>query len=141
MTNGFEPKILYILCSWCGTGGAETASAHGLRYPENVRIYRVNCTGSLPAVHVLRALVEGADGVAVSGCHPGDCHYESGNYHARRRLANLKTILGTLGLGEDRLWFRFVAHGEGRRFVDTAAEFSDHIAGLGPNPLTTRRDT
>jgi len=90
---------------------------------------------------VLRALVEGADGVAVSGCHPGDCHFETGNYHARRRVANLKTILNTLDLGDDRLWFRFVAHGEGRRFVDTATEFSDHIAELGPNPLTARRDT
>jgi F420-non-reducing hydrogenase iron-sulfur subunit len=135
MDEEFEPKLLYILCSWCGSGGSESARAHGLKYPANVLLYRVNCTGSLPPVHILRALLEGADGVAVSGCHPGDCHYEGGNYHARRRVALTKAILDALDLGEDRLWFRFVAHGEGRRFVDTAAEFDDHVKELGPNPL------
>ncbi|MGD8717450.1 MAG: hydrogenase iron-sulfur subunit [Candidatus Zixiibacteriota bacterium] len=135
MAEGYEPKLLYVLCSWCGSGGSESARAHGLKYPANVLLYRVNCTGSLPAVHILRALLEGADGVAVSGCHPGDCHYEEGNYHARRRIALAKSILDALDLGEDRLWFRFVAHGEGRRFVDTAAEFNEHLKGIGPNPL------
>jgi F420-non-reducing hydrogenase iron-sulfur subunit len=135
MAEEFEPKLLYMLCSWCGSGGSESARAHGLKYPANVLLYRVNCTGSLPAVHILRALLEGADGVAVSGCHPGDCHYEGGNYHARRRVALTKAILEALELGEDRLWFRFVAHGEGRRFVDTAAEFNDYLKEIGPNPL------
>jgi F420-non-reducing hydrogenase iron-sulfur subunit len=135
MAEEYEPKLLYVLCSWCGSGGSESARAHGLKYPANVLLYRVNCTGSLPAVHILRALLEGADGVAVSGCHPGDCHYEEGNYHARRRIALTKSILDALDLGEDRLWFRFVAHGEGRRFVDTAEEFNDYLKEIGPNPL------
>jgi F420-non-reducing hydrogenase iron-sulfur subunit len=99
------------------------------------------CTGSLATVHVLRAFLEGADGILISGCHPGDCHYEDGNFRARRRLASLKTILSTLGLGEDRIWFRYVAHGEGRRFVDTAREFNDHVTQLGPNPLKERSDS
>lgn len=137
----FEPKIVYTQCSWCGSGGAETAAAHHLSYPENVLVFRVNCTGSLSPVHVLRALIEGADGVVISGCHPGDCHYETGNYHARRKIASLKSMLEALDLEPDRVWFRFVAHGEGRRFVDTAVEFNEHIKKLGPNPLSKRRVT
>jgi F420-non-reducing hydrogenase iron-sulfur subunit len=137
----FEPKIIYFLCTWCGTGGCETASSHHLYYPENVLISRVNCTGSLSAIHILRPLIEGADGVVISGCHPGDCHFETGNYRARRRIAVVKSILKTLGLEPERIWFRYVAHGEGRRFVDTAAEFNDHIEQLGPKPLKMRRYT
>jgi F420-non-reducing hydrogenase iron-sulfur subunit len=141
MTSDFTPKIIYFMCSWCGTGGSETASAYHLYYPENVLPFRVNCTGSLSTVHVLRALIEGADGVIISGCHPGDCHYEDGNFRARKRVATIKSILNSLGLGEERIWFRYVAHGEGKRFVDTAAEFNDHVKKLGPNPLRERNDT
>jgi F420-non-reducing hydrogenase iron-sulfur subunit len=141
MTSDFTPKIIYFMCSWCGTGGSETASAYHLYYPENVLPFRVNCTGSLSTVHVLRALIEGADGVIISGCHPGDCHYEDGNFRARKRVATIKSILNSLGLGEERVWFRYVAHGEGKRFVDTAAEFNDHVKKLGPNPLRERNDT
>jgi F420-non-reducing hydrogenase iron-sulfur subunit len=112
-----------------------------LRYPENVLPFRVNCTGSLSSVHILRAFIEGADGVIISGCHPGDCHYEDGNFRARRRVATVKSILDTLGLGEERIWFRYVAHGEGQRFVDTAEEFNDRIIQLGPNRLKERNDT
>jgi F420-non-reducing hydrogenase iron-sulfur subunit len=141
MKEEFDPRIVYILCSWCGTGGAETAASHHLHYPENVNIYRVNCTGALPTVHLFRSLIEGADGVAVSGCHPGDCHYNDGNFRARRRVALVKSILKSLGLGDDRIWFRYVAHGEGRRFVDTAESFNEHIRNLGPNELRRRTDT
>jgi F420-non-reducing hydrogenase iron-sulfur subunit len=141
MSGDFTPKIIYFMCGWCGTGGSETASAYHLRYPENVLPFRVNCTGSLSSVHILRAFIEGADGVIISGCHPGDCHYEDGNFRARRRVATVKSILDTLGLGEERIWFRYVAHGEGRRFVDTAEEFNDQIIKLGPNPLKERNDT
>jgi len=141
MSGAFTPKIIYFMCGWCGSGGSETAAAYHLRYPENVLPFRVNCTGSLSSVHILRALIEGADGVIISGCHPGDCHYEDGNFRARRRVATVKSILNTLGLGEERIWFRYVAHGEGKRFVDTAEEFNDLIAELGPNPLKERNDT
>ena len=141
MNNDFEPKIIYFLCGWCGTGGSETASAHHLYYPENVLISRVNCTGSLPTVHILRSFVEGADGVAISGCYPGDCHYNDGNFRARRKITLVKSILDTLGLEPERLWFRFVAHGEGKIFVDTATAFNDQIKQLGPNPLKYRNGT
>ncbi len=139
--DGFEPKIIYFLCSWCGSGGGETAAANHMQYPENVIPARVNCTGALPAVHIIRPLIEGADGVAISGCHPGDCHYNDGNFRARRRVALVHDLLNALGLEEDRVWFRYVAHGEGKRFVDTAYEFNDHIKRLGPNPLKARSDT
>jgi F420-non-reducing hydrogenase iron-sulfur subunit len=139
--NGFEPTIIYFLCNWCGSGGGETAGAHHLQYPPNVIPTRVNCTGALPTVQMIRPLIEGADGVAISGCHPGDCHYNDGNFRARRRIATVRCLLDTLGLEGDRVWCRFVAHGEGKRFVDTAAAFSDHVKQLGPNPLKARSDT
>lgn len=141
MSRDFVPKIIYFMCNWCGTGGAETASAHHLYYPENVIPFRVNCTGSISTVHILRAFIEGADGVIISGCYPGDCHYEDGNFRARRRVAIIKSILNSLALEEERIWFRYIAHGEGKRFVDTAAEFNEHIRKLGPNPLRERNDT
>lgn len=137
----FSPKLIYGLCSWCGTGGSETAGALHLKYAENIRPFRVPCTGSIDPVYILRALIEGADGFAVSGCHPGDCHFDSGNYRARRRVAVLKSILGTFGLGPERVWLRWVGHGEGKRFADTVNEFNDHIQAMGPNPLAGRRDT
>lgn len=141
MSKNFIPKIIYFMCNWCGTGGAESASAHHLYYPENVIPFRFNCTGSISTVHILRAFIEGADGVIISGCHPGDCHYEDGNFIARRRVALIKSILNSLRLGKERIWFRYIAHGEGRRFVDTATEFNEHIRKLGPNPLKERSDT
>ncbi|ETR73081.1 MAG: F420-non-reducing hydrogenase iron-sulfur subunit D [Candidatus Magnetoglobus multicellularis str. Araruama] len=139
--NEFIPNIVYGLCAWCGTGGSETAAAHHLKYPENIKPFRIMCTGALDPVYILRALIEGADGFIVSGCHPGDCHYDSGNYRARRRIAALKSILNTLGLDSDRVWLRWVGHGEGQRLVDTAFEFNEHIKKLGPNPLKSRRDS
>ena len=140
MNKNFTPKIIYFMCNWCGTGGAESASAHHLYYPENVLPYRVNCTGSLSTVLILRAFIDGADGVLISGCHPGDCHYEDGNFRERKRVAAIKSIIESLGLEEDRIWFRYVAHGEGKRFVDTATEFNDYIKKIGPNPLKERSD-
>lgn len=137
----FTPSIIYGLCSWCGTGGSETAGAMHLQYADNIRPFRVPCTGAIDPVYILRALIEGADGFAVSGCHPGDCHFDSGNYRARRRMAILKSLLETFGLDSERVWLRWVGHGEGKRFVDTANEFNDHIKDMGQNPLAKRRDT
>jgi F420-non-reducing hydrogenase iron-sulfur subunit len=137
----FTPEIIYGLCNFCSTGATDTAGAYHLKYPANVRPLRVMCTGAMDPVYILRALIEGADGFVLSGCHPGDCHYEIGNYRARRRIAALKTIMNTLGLEGERIWLRWVAHGEGQRLADTASEFNEHIKKLGPNPLKARRDT
>jgi len=133
--NNWEPKIVYIMCSWCGSGGAETAAAFNLKYPENIKPFRVWCTGGLDPAYILRAFFEGADGIIISGCHPGDCHYDIGNYYARRRLAALKTILKTFGFDENRIWLRWVGHSEGKRLVDTAEEFNEHIKKLGPHKI------
>ncbi|MCD6309423.1 MAG: hydrogenase iron-sulfur subunit [Candidatus Eremiobacteraeota bacterium] len=140
MKEEFTPNILYFLCSWCGSGGCETAASYHMQYPENVQIARFTCTGTIATVHILRSLLEGADGVVISGCHPGDCHYNDGNFRARRKVAYLKSILNTLGLEPERVWFRYVAQGEARRFVDTAAEFNDHVKKLGPSPLKMRKE-
>ncbi|MCK5784223.1 MAG: hydrogenase iron-sulfur subunit [Desulfobacterales bacterium] len=137
----FVPNIIYGLCAWCGSGGSETAAACHLKYPENILPLRVPCTGAMNSAYILRSLIEGADGFILSGCHPGDCHFDTGNYRARRRIALLKTILGTLGLEEERVWLRWVGHGEGQRLVDTAFEFDEHIKKMGPNPLKIRSDT
>ncbi len=133
--NGFEPKIFYALCAWCGTGGSETAGAYWIKYPENVRPFRVMCTGAIDSAYILRALIEGADGVVISGCHPGDCHYNVGNFRARRRIAVMKEILNTFGIDGERVWLRWVAHGEGKKLADTAVEFTEHIKRKGPSPL------
>jgi len=139
--EGLTPKIIYALCAWCGTGGSETAAAVWLGYPENVLPFSVVCTGALDPAYVLRAFIEGADGIVVSGCHPGDCHYNLGNFRARRRLAVMKQVLDTLGLDGDRIWLRWVAHGEGKRLVDTAWEFDAHVRDKGPNSVPKRWDT
>ncbi len=141
MDENFEPKIIYFMCSWCGTGGCETASAYHYSYPENVLPFRYNCTGSIPTVHLLRSFLEGADGVVISGCHPGDCHYNDGNFRARRKVALVKNLMNSFGLESDRLWFRYVAHGEARRFADTANEFERHVREMGRNPLKARKET
>jgi len=137
----FTPKIIYALCSWCGSGGSETAGACKIGYPENVRPLRVACTGALDPSYILRALLEGADGVVVSGCHLGDCHFNLGNFRAKRRIAVMKEVLDTLGLDGDRVWLRWVAHSEGRKFTDTAHEFNVHLQKKGKNVLASRWDT
>ena len=132
MKEDFEPKIIYFLCSWCGSGGAETASAEHLSYPENVLPFRVNCTGSLSTVHVLRAFIEGADGIGVSGCHPGDCHYSSGNYKAKRRIELLKDMLPQLGIEPERLKLEWISASEATKFRSAVNGFIDEVTELGP---------
>jgi F420-non-reducing hydrogenase iron-sulfur subunit len=93
------------------------------------------CSGSVDSVYILRALLSGADGVLVGGCNPGDCHYVSGNFKSRRRIAALKTILDTLGLENDRVWLRWISAAEGQKFAATMREFTDKIKALGPSPF------
>lgn len=131
----FEPTIVALLCNWCSYTGADLAGTSRIQYPHNVRIIRVMCSGSVDPVYVLKPLLEGADGVLVGGCHPGDCHYISGNYRARRKLAVCKDLLKGMGLEEDRVWFRFISASEGKRFADTVTEMVDKLKSLGPNPI------
>ena len=131
----FEPKIIAFLCNWCSYAGADLAGTSRMQYPTNVRIIRLMCSGALDPLYVYRALLEGADGVLIGGCHPGDCHYTNGNYKARRRVALLKKILQELGLDDDRVWLRWISASEGGRFMETIKEITSEIKKKGPNPL------
>lgn len=135
MTDDFEPRIVAFLCNWCTYTGADLAGTSRIQYPPNVRIIRLMCSGAVDPVYVLKALLDGADGVLIGGCHPGDCHYQEGNYKARRRVAILKETLKQMGLDEDRLWLRWISASEGQRFADTITEMTSAIRAMGPNPM------
>jgi F420-non-reducing hydrogenase iron-sulfur subunit len=131
----FEPKIVGFLCKWCSSSAADLAGTSRIQYPPNIRIIRLMCSGSVDSAYLVKALLEGADGVLVAGCHPGDCHYIEGNYKARRRMALLKDILNTLGLETERVWVRWIGADEGRKFAQTVSEMTEQLKKLGPNPM------
>ncbi|MEN6474078.1 MAG: hydrogenase iron-sulfur subunit [Syntrophaceae bacterium] len=130
--EGWEPKIVAIVCNWCTYAGADLAGISRIQYPPNVRIVRVPCTGRINPFYIMRALQEGADGVLVSGCHPGECHYISGNYHARRKFAMLKRFLGYIGVESDRTLFTWVSASEGERFAQVIKGVTAKVKQLGP---------
>lgn len=131
----FEPKIVGFLCNWCSYAGADLAGTSRMQYPPNVRSIRVMCSGSVDSAYILRALLAGADGVLVGGCHPGDCHYVSGNYKARRRITILKEIMKALGLEDERVRIRWISASEGKRYADTVSRMTSDMRKLGPNPV------
>ncbi|WP_456386477.1 hydrogenase iron-sulfur subunit [Desulfolithobacter sp.] len=131
-TLSFEPKIIAFLCTWCSYAGADLAGISRLQYPPSIRIIKVPCSGRISANLILAAIRSGADGVLVSGCHPGDCHYQSGNYHARRRFVLLKKLLEFVGLESDRLHFTWISASEGEQFAAVVREVTDRVRGLGP---------
>ena len=133
--DDFEPRIVAFLCNWCAYTGADLAGTSRLQYPPNVRSIRVMCTGGVDPIYVIKALLEGADGVLIGGCHPGDCHYQSGNLKARRRVAILRSILEQLGLDPDRVWLRWISASEGKLFADTISEMVQALKDKGPNPM------
>jgi len=134
-TSAFEPKIIAFLCNWCTYAGADLAGTSRIQYPPNIRIIRLMCSGALDPTYVLKVILEGADGVLIGGCHPGDCHYVNGNYKARRRVAILKSSLRDAGIEPDRVWLRWISASEGAYFAETVREMVAHIKSLGPNPL------
>jgi len=134
--SDFDPTIVAFLCNWCSYTAADLAGTSRISYPPNLRIIRVMCTGRIDPVFVMKALTSGADGVLVAGCHPGDCHYQTGNYRARRRLTMLKELLGSVGIAPERLWLRWVGASEGDLFARTAEEMVQEMRELGPNPLS-----
>lgn len=135
MLSEFEPKIVAFLCNWCSYRGADLAGTSRFKYPPNVRIIRVMCTGSIDVVYILKALIDGADGVLIGGCHLGDCHYQNGNYKALRRMEVLQSILRQVGIDEDRVWLRWISASEGGLFRDTINQMVAEIRAKGPNPL------
>jgi F420-non-reducing hydrogenase iron-sulfur subunit len=131
----FMPKILAFLCNWCSYAGADLAGVSRFQYPPTIRVIRVMCSGRVDPVFVLKAFENGVDGVLVGGCHPGDCHYISGNLAAEKRMINLKKVLEYLGFGADRLRLEWISASEGSKFQSTVKEFTEKIKEIGPNPL------
>jgi F420-non-reducing hydrogenase iron-sulfur subunit len=133
--NDFEPNIIGFLCNWCSYAGADLAGTSRLKYPPNVKSIRVMCSGRVDPVFILEALKKGADGVLVAGCHPGDCHYQSGNYKTNRRIKLLKKFLQEMSIDPRRVRFEYISASEGQKFATVATEFVDELKRIGPNPL------
>lgn len=128
----WEPTIIAFLCNWCSYAGADLAGISRIQYPPNVRVVRVPCSGRVNPLYIIKSLQHGADGVLVSGCHPGDCHYISGNYYARRRFALLKNLLEAVGIEPGRVNFSWVSAAEGEKFSRVVTGVVDTVRNLGP---------
>ena len=131
--TGWEPKILAFACNWCTYSGADLAGLNRMKYPENIRVIRLPCSGRVNPQFILRAFQKGCDGVIVCGCHPGDCHYTSGNYFTRRRFLLMKRFLEYSGIEPGRFQARWISASEAAKFRDTVIKLTDEIRGLGPN--------
>ena len=132
MAAEYEPRIIGFLCRWCSYPGADLAGTSRVTYPSSLRIVRVPCSGRVDPLFVLKAFQDGADGVMVLGCHPGDCHYLEGNYRARRRYALMHSLLEYVGVEKDRLLVDWVSAAEGARFAEMVDEFTVQTRELGP---------
>ncbi len=135
----FEPKIVGFLCNWCSYAGADLAGTSRIKYPPNVRVVRVMCSGRVEPAFVLKAFACGADGVLICGCHPGDCHYMEGNYKAARRIPLLKEMLKQFGIEEERVRLEWVSASEGDRFAAIVKDMTAKIRELGPLDWNERR--
>lgn len=129
--KGFQPRLVGFLCNWCSYAGADMAGTSRMTYPTNIRIIRVPCSGRVDPLLIVKAFQQGADGVLVAGCHPGDCHYINGNYFARRRLAVFRSLLGFIGIDERRLRVAWVSAAEGKRFQGVITSFTEEVTKLG----------
>lgn len=133
--DGFEPKIIGFCCNWCAYAGADLAGIGRIQYPPNLRMIRVMCSGTIEPVYILEAFQKGADGVFIGGCHPGDCHYQAGNYKTMRKVILMKRLLSQLGISPKRLRLEWVSAAEGQRFAQVVTDFIAEIKELGPNSL------
>ncbi|MGA9178610.1 MAG: hydrogenase iron-sulfur subunit [Desulfobacterales bacterium] len=131
----FEPVIVAFCCHYCAYTAADMAGSQRLCYPPNVKIVRVPCSGKVDAIHIMKALEMGADGVYVAGCLEGDCHFKTGNIDAAKRVAYIKKLLDEIGIGGERVEMVFMSAGMGERFAQTAADMTKKIRKLGPNPV------
>lgn len=130
--QGFEPKIVAFLCKWCSSAGSDLAGVSRLQYPSNAVPITIMCSGSMSPMFVLSAFNKGADGVLVSGCHPGDCHYLKGNFYARRKIYLVQKLLQFIGLENDRFRMSWVSAAEGVKFAGVVDEFVKDVKKLGP---------
>ena len=130
----FEPKILSFLCNWCAYAGADLAGISRFQYPPNTRVIRVMCSGRVDPIFIPKAFLAGYDGVMILGCHPGDCHYLTGNYQAEKKINLTRKLLNMAGIDSERLLLDWVSAGEGERFSQLVRQFIEKIRTLGPFP-------
>ena len=131
----FDPKIVAFCCNWCSYAGADLAGVSRFQYPPTIRVIKVMCSGRIEPIFILKAFEAGADGVLVSGCHIGDCHYIDGNKSAEKRVKATSEILDLIGLGSDRLRLEWISASEGMKFAEVIRSFTEKIKELGPSPL------
>jgi len=136
--NDFKPKILVFCCNWCSYAGADLAGTSRLKIKPNFRVIRTMCSGRLEPSFIFHAFAQGVDGVMVAGCHPGDCHYNSGNYKARRRIMLLKNMLPQFGIEPERLRLEWISASEASRFQSAVNGFIDEVTELGPLTLNRK---
>lgn len=135
MTEEPEPQILAFTCNWCSYAGADLAGGSRVQYPTNIRIIRLMCSGRVDSVFILEAFRNGADGVLVTGCHPGDCHYVSGNTYTEFRIRLVKDALKIIGLEPERLRLEWISASEGEKFAAIVREMVNQVRKIGRNPL------
>lgn len=131
----FNPRIVAFLCNWCSYAGADLAGVSRIQYPPTIRVVRVMCSGRINPAFIFDAFKNGADGILVAGCHPGDCHYLSGNYKAQRKVLLVKKVLEGFGLEPERLRLEWVSASEGDMFASIVKDMTEEIRKLGPNPI------
>jgi F420-non-reducing hydrogenase iron-sulfur subunit len=137
----FKPTIVSFLCNWCSYTGADLAGTSRMKYAPNIRIIRVMCSGRVDPTFVLSAFREGADGVMICGCHPGDCHYHEGNYKCLRRYHLLQKYLDQMGIHKDRLYLAWISASEGKQFADLADDMTERVLNLGPSEIKEVMET
>lgn len=137
MAEEWKPKILGIVCNWCSYAGADLAGTSRIQYPSDIRLIRLMCTGRVDPLFIMKAFMDGADGVIVSGCHFGDCHYIAGNFKAAKRMFYVKRVLKSLGFDDRRLRMTFVSASEGAKWAEVVKDMVKTINELGPSPLHT----
>ena len=135
MTEFFEPKILAYCCKYCAYAAADLAGSMRLNYPSNVKVIQVPCTGRVDIMHLLRAIEDGADGVYVAGCMEGECHFMEGNLRARKRVNYVKKVMEEIGIEPQRVAMFNLSSAMGPRFAEIAAEMTQRVKALGPNPV------
>jgi len=136
--SDFAPKIVVFCCNWCSYAGADLAGTSRLKIKPHFRVIRLMCSGRVEPVFIFHAFAQGADGVMIAGCHPGDCHYDSGNYKARRRIMSLKNMLPQFGIESERLRLDWISASERTKFRDVVNGFIDEVTELGPLALNKK---
>jgi coenzyme F420-reducing hydrogenase delta subunit len=135
--TAFEPNLIAFVCNWCTYTAADLAGTSRLTYPPNIRLIRVMCSGMVDPQYVIKAFLEGADGVLVSGCQPGDCHYINGNHKALRRIKLLKEMLPVFGIEPERLRLTWIGASDGIRFAEVMTVLVDQVKAMGPGPAAS----